>query len=240
MQMPSSQNFPASHAFRDGIKDALPFLLVITPFGMLFGVVATEAGLNIVETMAMTFLVIAGAAQFTAIALLEENTPTLIVILTALAVNLRMALYSASLAPFLGRAPLWKRALIAYMLVDQSYAAAQAYYAKRPALSLAERLGYFWGVVLPIIPIWYLSTWLGAVGGAAIPPEYALDFAVPITFIALFAPLLRSLPHLVSASVSIALTLALMWVPYSLGLIIAACFAMPAGALTEIWQERMQ
>jgi 4-azaleucine resistance transporter AzlC len=224
--------------FADGLRDALPFVLVVIPFGMLFGVVATEAGLNLIETMTMTFLVIAGAAQFTAVALMEENAPTFVVILTALAVNLRMALYSASMAPFLGRAPLWKRALVAYMLVDQSYAAAQAYFDKHANISIVARLSYFWGVVLPIVPLWYISTWVGAVAGTAIPPEYALDFAVPITFIALVAPLLRSLPHLVAAIVSVVTTLALMWVPYSLGLIIAACVAMPAGALTEVWMER--
>ncbi|MEL6583423.1 MAG: AzlC family ABC transporter permease [Pseudomonadota bacterium] len=224
--------------FLRGIWESLPFLLVVAPFGLLFGVVATEAGLNLVETMAMTFLVIAGAAQFTAIALMEENAPTVIVVLTALAVNLRMALYSASMAPHLGKAPIWQRALVAYMLVDQSYAASAARYEEAPTLSTTEKASYFFGFVTLIIPIWYASTYLGAVAGAAIPPEYALDFAVPITFIALVAPLLRSLPHLVAAVTSVVLTLALLWVPFSLGLIIAACVAMPAGALTEYWLEK--
>jgi predicted branched-subunit amino acid permease len=47
--------------------------------------------------MTMTVLVIAGAAQFTALALLEEQAPMLIVIIAALAVNLHMAMYSAAL-----------------------------------------------------------------------------------------------------------------------------------------------
>ncbi|MGB0497742.1 MAG: AzlC family ABC transporter permease [Rubricella sp.] len=224
--------------FTRGVLDGAPFIIVVGPFGLLFGVVATEAGLNLAETMAMTVLVIAGAAQFTAIALMEENAPTIVVILTALAVNLRMALYSASMAPHLGQAAWWKRALVAYFLVDQAYASSIARYQDRPTMPVSEKLAYFFGVILPVAPFWYLMTYVGAVAGEAIPPEYALDFAVPITFLALIAPMMRSLPHVVAAVVSVALALALIWVPYSLGLLIAAGVAMVAGGLTEAALER--
>ncbi|RED12694.1 AzlC family ABC transporter permease [Pontivivens insulae] len=232
-----SQKSPST-AFTDGVKEALPFVFLVVPFALLFGVVATEAGLNLVETMGMTVLVIAGAAQFTAVALWVENAPTLIVILTALAVNLRMALYSAAMAVHYGKAPIWKRALIAYLLVDQSYAAAALKFEREPNLTLSAKLAYFAGVITPIAPLWYLFSYIGAVAGSAIPPEYALDFAVPITFIAMTAPMLRSLPHLIAAITSVVFALAFAWVPYSLGLMIAAAVAMGAGALTEIVLER--
>ena len=111
-------------AFWRGYRDCCPFILVVAPFGLLFGAVSTEAGLNLIETMTMTVLVIAGAAQFTALALLEEQAPTLIVIIAALAVNLRMAMYSDALVPHIGSAPLRSRALAAYFLVDQLFAVA--------------------------------------------------------------------------------------------------------------------
>lgn len=221
-----------------GVRDGLPFTLVVTPFALLFGVVATEAGLDIASTMGMTILVIAGAAQFTALALMEEQAPTFVVLLTALAVNLRMALYSASMSTHLRGAPVWQKAIAAYFLVDQSYAAAALKYEREPGASVSAKLGYFFGVMTPVAPLWYGFTLVGAVAGSAIPPEYALDFAIPITFIALVAPSLRSLPHLVAATVSVVLALALVWVPYSLGLIAAAVVAMAAGAATEIAMER--
>jgi predicted branched-subunit amino acid permease len=213
-------------------------VLVIVPFAMLFGVVATEAGWPIAATMAMTVLVIAGASQFTALQLMAENAPTLIVILTALAVNLRMAMYSASMAPHVGRAPLWQRALIAYVLVDQTYGSAMNRYALRPRMSTPEKVAHFFGAATPLVPLWYLFTWIGAVAGAAIPEALALDFAVPITFIAIVGPMLRSLPHVVAAVVSVAAALALAWMPYSLGLLVAAALAMAAGAAAEGWAER--
>ncbi|MFV2053857.1 AzlC family ABC transporter permease [Aliiroseovarius sp. YM-037] len=224
-------------AYLQGIRDGAPFVIVIVPFAMLFGVVATEAGLNIVETMGFTILVIAGAAQFAAIQLMVEDAPTIIILATALAVNLRMAMYSASMAPHIGEAPFWKRAFIAYFLVDQSYAVSINEYEKHPDRSIAEKLSYFFGVVTPICPLWYAFTLIGALAGAQIPPEFALDFAVPITFIALVAPAIRTMAHMAAVIVSVTLALLLAFLPYNLGLLIAAFGAMAVGARVELMME---
>ena len=213
-------------------------MLVVVPFGMLFGVIAGEAGWSLLQNLAMSVMVIAGASQFTALQLLSENAPTLIVIATALAVNLRLAMYSASLAPYIGTAPLWQRALAAYFLVDQTYGASVGRYETGPAQSVPQRIAYFFGAVTPVCGPWYAATLVGQVAGSAIPPGLALDFAVPITFIAMVGPMLRSLPQVVAAVVSVVAALALAWIPFNLWLIVAALLAMVAGAATELWQER--
>lgn len=225
-------------AFLDGYLASLPFALVVVPFSMLFGVVATEAGLNVAETMAMSALVIAGASQFAAVGLLADNAPVLVVLATSLAVNLRMAMYSASIAPHLGAAPLWQRALAAYVLVDQSYGVALKRYGEDPALTPPQKMAYFLGASAAVCPFWYVFTWVGAVAGGRIPPEWGLDFALPVAFIALVAPLLRSLPHLLAAGMSVGLALAFAGLPLNLGLLAAAITAMAAGALAEILLER--
>jgi len=220
-------------AYWQGFRAGVPFVLVVAPFGLLFGVVATEAGMDIVQTMAMTVLVIAGASQFAAVQLLADHAPTFVAILTGLAVNMRMAMYSASLTPHLGNASFGMRALVAYFLVDQSYAVSVVEYEQTPARPLVEKLAYFFGSVSPIAPLWYTFTYVGAVAGKAIPPEYALDFAVPITFISIVAPALRSMPHIAAAFVSVAMALLLAWLPYNSGLMIAAVLAMMTGAAIE-------
>ncbi len=231
---------PDTHAraFARGLRAGAPFLLVIGPFGLLFGVTATEAGLNIAQVMGFTVLVIAGASQFAAVQLLVDEAPTVIVLLTALAVNLRMAMYSASLAPHLGAAPIWQRALAAYGLVDQSYALSIAEFERHPAQPVGLKLAYFAGCFLVLAPFWYGCTLIGGIAGAAFPPDYALDFALPITFLALIAPALRSIPHVVAAGVSVMLALLLAGMPYSLGLLVAAAVAMVSGAAVEVALER--
>ncbi|SEP79402.1 AzlC family ABC transporter permease [Thalassovita taeanensis] len=223
-----------------GVRDSLPFLLVISPFGILFGVVATEAGLNLLETMSFSIVVIAGAAQFTALQLMSEHAPTFVVLASALAVNLRMAMYSASLTPHLGAAPLWQRALIAYFTVDQSYACSITAYENNPGWSTRQKVAYFFGTVTSVCPAWYVMTYVGAMIGTAIPPELALDFAVPITFIAIVAPMLRTPAHRAAAATSVVLALVFSFIPYNLGLMVAGVGGMMAGARVELWQNRKE
>ncbi len=107
--------------FLRGLRDGAPFLIVAIPFALIFGVVATDAGLYLAQTIGFSLLVIAGAAQFAALQLMLEDASIAFVLAAALAVNLRMAMYSAALVPHLGAAPLWQRALVSYVNFDQSY-----------------------------------------------------------------------------------------------------------------------
>jgi 4-azaleucine resistance transporter AzlC len=218
-----------------GVRAGAPFILVIAPFGLLFGAVATEAGFSLIQAISMSALVIAGAAQFASVQLLVDGAPVFVAILTGLAVNLRMVMYSASLTPHLGNALTWQKVLISYFMVDQSYGVSIEKYERSPEMTLAEKVAFFFGAISAVAPFWYGSSFVGALIGSTIPPEYALDFAVPITFIALVAPSLRSLPHMAAAVVSVVVSLALAWLPYNLWLMIAAVLAMITGAQVEKW-----
>ena len=221
-------------AFLQGAASGAPFLFVVGPFSMLFGVVATEAGLNVLETMGFSFLVIAGAAQFAAVQVMTEQAPTIIVILTALAVNMRMAMYSASLAVHLRGSTLRQRMLISYLNVDQSYAASVAKFESEPEMTVSERVAFFFGVMAPITPVWYSCTFLGAMIGAAIPTDYSFEFALPLCFIAMFSPMLKTPAHLAAAFTSVVVSLSLAWMPFSSGLLVAAFSAMIVGAQVEL------
>ena len=221
-------------AYWQGARDGAPFIFVVSPFAMLFGVVSAEAGLNVFEALAFSVVVIAGAAQFTALQLLQDNAPTFVALASALAVNLRMAMYSAALTPHLGAAPFWQRGLIAYFLVDQTYACSVMAYERNKGWGLAQKTAYFFGTMTPVCPMWYVMTLVGAWAGTAIPPDYALDFAVPITFIALTAPMLRTAAHRAAALVSVLMALGFAWLPFNLGLMVAGLAGMITGAQIEL------
>lgn len=225
-------------AFWRGYRDCAPFILIVVPYSLMFGVVARDAGLDVIEAMAMSVLVIAGASQFTALTLLQDHAPVFVALLAALAVNLRMAMYSAALVPHLGHAPLRLRALMAYLMVDQAFAVAVKTYEEQPGMTGAAKVGYYFGAMMLICPFWYGCTLIGALVGQAIPAAFSLDFAVPVCFIALTAPLMRNLPHLVAAAVAVAVSVAMAWLPWSLGLIVAALAGMIAGAQSELALRR--
>ena len=224
--------------YLQGLLAGLPFVFVVGPFAALFGLIATEAGLSVFETLAFSVVVIAGAAQLTALQLMQENAPTVIALASALAVNLRMAMYSASLTPYLGAAPLWQRAFCAYLLVDQSYVVGIAKFEAEPEMTIPARVAFFLGSVTPVISFWYLFSMLGALLGKQIPESWALDFAIPITFIAMIAPMFRTPAHVVAAFTAVLVSLPATQIPYSLGLMVAGVAGMMAGAQTELWLAR--
>ncbi len=236
--MPADPADPSLGAFGRGVIASLPFQLVIVPFGLLFGVVATEAGLGLPEAMGFSILVIAGASQFTAVQMLDAGAPTVVILATALAVNLRMAMYSASLAPHLGAAPLWQRALVAYANVDQTYVSSIAEYERRPAMGLRAKLAFFAGTAAVTCPLWVVATLVGALAGDRIPESLGLDFALPITFLAMVAPMLRTAAHVAAAGVSVVGALVLAGLPAGTGLLVAALAAMATGAAVERAMER--
>jgi len=225
-------------AFWRGLRNGAPFLVMAVPFAALFGVVAADAGLQLAQTIGFSLLVIAGAAQFAALQLMLENTSIALILIAALAVNLRMAMYSAALVPHLGAAPFWQRALVAYVNFDQSYMLSVLEYEARPEMSVAEKVWYFLGVAALIAPAWVLASIAGAVLGTQLPPSDALDFMVPIMFLAMVGPMLKSLAHVMAAFTSVVAGLALAGLPSGSGLLLAAFCAMVVGAWVETAMER--
>ncbi len=237
--MSTATGFDSSRAaFWRGFWEGAPFVLGVAPFGLLFGILATEAGFDLLKVMSMSILVIAGAAQFTALAQMQDGAPVFIVLVASLAVNLRMAMYSASIAPHLGPAPLWQRALAAYILVDNTYALGVARFEADPQMPTPRKVAYYFGSAIPAWVVWYVATFSGAWFGAQIPPAFALDFAPAIIFLSLIAPMLRTLAHVAAALTSVVVALALAFLPYSTGLLIAAVAAMVVGAVVETGMER--
>ncbi|MBU0782165.1 MAG: AzlC family ABC transporter permease [Alphaproteobacteria bacterium] len=216
-----------------GLRAGAPFVIVVVPFSLLFGVAATDAGLTLGQAMGFTVLVIAGASQFAALQMMVDQAGIAFVLLAALAVNLRMAMYSAALVPHIGAAPLWQRACVAYLLFDQTYLASVKAYEEEPDLTLRQKVAFFFGVATPITPVWCAMTAVGVLVGATIPEAAALDFALPITFLAMVAPMLRTSAHLVAAATSVVVALALSGLPSGFGLLIAAACAMAVGVLVE-------
>lgn len=220
-------------AFVRGCFASAPFLLIGGPFAVLFGLVSTEAGLSVFQTVAMSIVVIAGAAQFTAVQLMTDVVPVWTIVLTGLAVNLRMAMYSASLQPHLGKASFGQRLAIAYLNVDASYALGIIEYDKRPDMELGDKIAYFFGTMVLMTPVWIIGTWVGAIAGGLLPDNLSIDFAMPILFLALVGTMVKTLAHLGAAVTSVVAAIVLTGLPLGTGLLVAGVLAMVVGAEIE-------
>jgi predicted branched-subunit amino acid permease len=223
----------AKTLFWQGFKSGVPFTLVIFPVGMLFGVFATEAGLSILEALSFSMVVIAGASQFTALQLMIDQEATWLIVLSALAVNLRMVMYSASLTLHLGTVPLWQRALVAYLTIDQSYAVSAAKFAKEPQMTPREKVIFFLASTVSVVPVWYIATLLGAILGHGTPQWLSLSAALPLVIAAMIGPMLTTRAHQGAALSALVVSLILSPLPLNLGLFLGALSGMIVGAEIE-------
>ena len=227
-------------SYAKGFMTGLPLIIAYIPFALVFGVVAVDAGLAVYEAIAMSAAVVAGAAQFAALGLLSDGAPVPIAILAGIAVNLRMVMYSAAIAEHWRGATFWQRAAAAYVLHDQSYGMSISRYEEGKEPTLSHKFGWYFGVLTPTTSTWFICTTIGGVLGAQIPAEWSLDFAVPIAFISIAAPMLKRLPHVAAAGVGVIASLALSWLPLGFGVLAGGVLGMLAGVLTEIWMTRAQ
>lgn len=219
-------------AMRDGIADVAPMLVGIVPFGLVAGAAPIAAGLDVAQAVAMSALMFAGASQLAVAEVLGSDGSAPIAVVTALIINLRMVLYSASLAPALARETLGRRLQISYFLVDQVYALSVLRWDGTDDRRL--RVPYYLAMALVLWISWQITTLVGALVGARLPEDVPLDFAVPLVFLVLLVPVLDKRPSLVAAAVggAVAVTAAELGAG-RLAIVVGAVCGIAAGAAVD-------
>lgn len=207
----------------------LPVTTGVVPFGAVMGTVASEAHLSFFQSTAMNFLVFAGAAQLAAVDLMTHNTTAAVVIATGLIINLRFLLYSAALSPVVQSSNFLTKLVCAYYITDQNYAVMSAHQSKLQ--NNREYIIFYLGSSLCMFLAWQLSVMAGFVFGNFAPSTWSLDFAVPLSFVALVMPTFKNYKYVIVAVFSSVVSLLLSPLPYKMGLIITALLAIGLGAL---------
>lgn len=214
-----------------GIRDALPLLFGIMPFGITCGIMGTAIGLTPGEVILMAVLVFAGSAQFIGITMIGAGAGAWGIVFTTLLVNLRHLLMGASLAPHMSSQPFPKQAFLSFFLTDESYAL---------TISEIERHGYHSAyhmcVSLTLYICWVLFNGIGAFAGSYIsdPMAWGLDFAMPATFMVLLFPrLIQSVDFIVCGISALVSVLGALFLPGKWYIIVACLIASLLGGLLE-------
>lgn len=221
--------------FFEGIKDTLPIMVGVFPFGLAYGIVAQSIGLTPAETLLMSLLVFAGAAQFISLPMFAEGAGLAMIALTTLLINLRHLLMGVSLAPYMTGLSLPLKALLTFGMADETYAV---------TISRAQAIGYsaayHLGSNAAGYVTWAVSTAGGILLGSRIndPLAWGLDFAMPATFLALLIPRLTDklnvLVCLVAAGVSV---IAAVTIPGKWYIILACLTAAAVGGYMEEYEN---
>jgi len=210
----------------------------VVPFGLVAGATPVEHGLGGGVAVGLSTIVFAGASQLAAADVLGDGGSALLAALAAWTINLRMLLYSASLAPHLAQERVRTRLGVAYLLTDQAYAVSIQRW------SLAEeqrerRVPYYLGAGLLLWGIWQLSTLAGVVLGPVVPDEIPLGFAVPLVFLVLLVPALSSAPAVVAAAAGgVGAVLSAEAGAGKVSIMVGAVTGIVAGTIAELVRDR--
>lgn len=227
-------------AMRFGALVSVPMMLGNLPFGMIFGSLAVSQGLDPWVPIAMSLFVFAGSAQFVALGLFAVGTPILIVIFTTFIVNLRHLLYSADYMKYVKHLPMSWRAVLAFGLTDETYAATKPYFVNG---KLDETTGHwaYLGSVVAFYTMWNLTTIIGVLAGELIPgmSEWGLEFAMVATFLGIITTYLRISAYWISFAVAGTAALFLYQLPNNLGMLLAALLGVLAGVAVQHLHARL-
>ncbi len=219
--------------FIDGLRAVAPLLLAVVPFGLVLGVTAAGSAIGGGLGIATSPIIFAGAAQLVTVQLFDTGTSAVVVIVTALVVNIRHLMYSAAMAPHFREWPRRWRLVLPYLLTDQAFALSIVRYETTddPVYKRWFFIGSGLGLWLP----WQLATVAGVLLGAQIPDSLGLGFAIPLVFLVLLIPAVQNRPGLIAAVVGGVIAVAASGAPYGLGLVIGAV----AGVVAAVTAERV-
>jgi 4-azaleucine resistance transporter AzlC len=220
--------------FWSGFRDTFPLVVGAIPFGIIFGALAVTNGVSMGAGLAMSAIVFAGSSQFIAAGLVGSGTPMLVIILTTLVVNLRHALYAASLAPHVKHLPQRWLIPLGFWLTDETFVVVSSRYAKADASPYKH--WYYLGSAVFMYTNWQVSTLIGLLAGQAIPNPagWGLDFALVVTFIGMLAQFVRNKPTVAAAAVAGLCALIAHGLPNQLWLLLSALLGIAAGVLAEM------
>jgi 4-azaleucine resistance transporter AzlC len=223
---------PDGEGVRTGLVRSTPIVLGYLPVSFAFGVMAQKAGLDLWAGILMSLVVYAGASQFIAVGLILAGSTPVGVVAAVFLVNLRHAVMSSSLAPYLTRWSRLELALFCFQLTDETYAIHVSQIESRPggrasmlALNAAAHAAWVTGTVLGVLA-----------GGLIVDVRpYGLDYALPSLFIALLLFQVKDRPKLLAGVVAGGLATALTLAGWERGAVIAATLV---GATFGFWVSR--
>ncbi len=207
-----------------GFRSILPIISGIIPFGAVMGSAFAEAKLSFWQSMLMNTAVYAGAAQLATVDLMKVNAAMFVVVATGLIINLRFLLYSAAMSPYLKDSSFTVKFLTAFTLTDQSYAAMSANHDK--IKTNAEATQFYLGTALCMVLTWHGSVIAGYAFGNFAPEALNLDYAIPLSFVALLMPTLKTNGHRAVALFSSVISLLFYGFPLKTGMIVTALISI--------------
>ena len=155
--------------------------------GLSFGAISVAGGLPTWVPIAMSLLIFAGGAQFSAVAVVLAGGGPVAAVVAGLVLNARLLPFGFAVADILDRG-WWHKLSGSLLVIDESVAFALAQ--REPK----RRNAAFWTTGISLYIVWNIAVLGGTYAGHALTDTnaFGLDAAFPAVLFALVLPLLRS------------------------------------------------
>ena len=213
--------------FWKGVLAQIPVQLGVVPFGLVFGVLGIASGLTVLQTILMSSIIFGGASQVVFAQLWSIGASPIVTGGSVAIINSRHIIYSANISKYISVLSLRWRLALGYLLTDEAFAISFQEFENRNRFAHYHLLGG--GLTLWVF--WQISTVTGVFLGAKIPSYLNLEFAIPLTFIAIILPRLKSIAQISTAVTASIIAIFGQEIPYGLWIIIASVSGMFIGGL---------
>jgi 4-azaleucine resistance transporter AzlC len=210
--------------FKQGFIDVIPLTIPVIPFGIIYGVTATEIGLSPIITFVMSFVIFAGSSQIAFSQLFIAGASPLVMITSVAVINSRHLLYGAVLSQYLNKLNHYWRVLLSYLMTDQAFSVSLSHFKKNKKNYNSHF--HMLGSGFTLWFLWQTSTLLGIILGNIVPEQLCLEFTIPLTFLSLIISELRKLDHLIVITISGLTSLVSYNFPYKIYIIISALLSL--------------
>ncbi|MGG5253327.1 AzlC family ABC transporter permease [Neobacillus sp. SM06] len=172
--------------FKKGFQAGISIAIGYFPIALTFGLLAKTTGLSIIETVFMSLIVFAGAAQYISLSLLTYGTGIFEIILTTFIVNIRHFLMATSLNEKSDADSVLIKAIYAFGITDETFSVAAT---KEGSVSAR----YMFGVISISYSSWVVFSGLGHLIGASLPQtlQESMGVALYAMFIGLVVPSMK-------------------------------------------------
>lgn len=212
----------------EGARDMTPMVIGIVPFALAIGAAISASSMSSAQGLASAPVILAGSAQLAMVQMLDAGTAPLVVIVSALAINARILLYAAALAPWFSGQSRSRRLLLAMPVVDQMHFTCTPRF-ERGDLDASGRVAYYTGAAA-----WLVLAWLGTQAaaitvGARLPESLGLELAAPLAMAGLLAKALTNRATVVAGVVAGVVAVAGVGLPMHSSLLVAMVVGIAAG-----------
>lgn len=170
--------------FKEGFKDGIPIGLGYFAVAFSLGIVASNAGLSIIQGVIASLLTNASAGEYAGFMIIASNASYIQMVLMSIIASLRYLLMSTVLSQKCDNdLSLRHRLLLSFYITDELFGITIARDGKLNPY-------YTYGAILPATTMWALGTGLGILAGNILPLRVvsALSVALYGMFIAIIIP----------------------------------------------------